>query len=533
MNTVWLVRWPQIASKVSFWLSITGYKRGDRSLNESIYRIYLVLFFTGWGFMVFSLVSSILYDGLASLVGEAAVLPAAVNAGVLGLLAWLVYDLWRFSRQSPLVFSEDDQYLICLTPVSRSAIGMAWMIGEWIFSVPFFWAASVILSFTVLEGSVQGMELIEMLPYYLGAGVRATTIIFPLHFGLMALTFALGCLRLQRDQIRPSLSMAMRNIALFTILALAVTLFTRGFLNWTGLPWNLLLYPLILPVQAALFAAPWWAGFVLALAIAAAGAYLLWRASQHVNLSRAAQETVQKETLQTALMLGQSEVVDEIQRRQTLGIDHRPSFTGARPGWRILLWKDQLQARRYFRFQSILQWLSLFGLVSAALIIPSLIVQAFVLLLLADNLSRLLTTRLRADLSRWWLLRSLPFSSGNLLLAELALPSLFATLLGWLALALASVLGGYAVPPLILVPFLVFVAGFAGAADIARRSKTADLMVGSAAPVSETGVLLAFACLGAVALALAYIGPFLALSLAFALMYYLGKYAIGQLKKIG
>jgi hypothetical protein len=145
----------------------------------------------------------------------------------------------------------------------------------------------------------------------------------------------------------------------------------------------------------------------------------------------------------------------------------------------------------------------------------------------------LLTTRLRADLSRWWLLRSLPFSSGNLLLAELALPALLATLLGWLALGLASVLGGFAVPPPILVPFLVFVAGFAGAADIARRSKTADLMVGSAAPVSETGVLLAFACLGAVALALAYVGPFLALSLAFALMYYLGKYAIGQLKKIG
>jgi hypothetical protein len=533
MNTVWLVRWSQIASKVSFWLSITGYKRGDRSLNESIYRIYLVLFFTGWGFMVFSLVSSILYDGLASLVDEAAVPLAAVNAGVFGLLIWLIYDLWRFSRQSPLVFSEDDQYLICLTPVSRSAVGMAWMIGDWILSVPFFWAAGVILSFTVLEGAVQGMELIDMLPYYLGAGLRATSIILPLHFGLMALTYALGCLRLQRDQIRQHLLVAMRSLALFTVLALAFTFFTRGFLNWTGLPWSILLYPLILPVKAALLAAPWWSGSVLALAVAAGGAYLLWRAGQHVNLSRAAQETVQKETLQTALMLGQSEVVDEIQRRQTLGIDHRPSLTGARPGWRMLLWKDQLQARRYFRYQSVLHWLSLFGLASAAVIIPSLIVQAFVLLLLADNLSRLLTIRLRADLSRWWLLRSLPFSSGNLLLAELALPALLATLLGWLAVGLAAVLGGFKVPPLILVPFLVFVAGFAGAADVARRSKTADLMVGSAATVSEMGVLQAFACLGAVALALAYVGPFLALSLAFAMSYYMGKYAVGQLKKIG
>jgi hypothetical protein len=58
-------------------------------------------------------------------------------------------------------------------------------------------------------------------------------------------------------------------------------------------------------------------------------------------------------------------------------------------------------------------------------------------------------------------------------------------------------------------------------------------MNGSAAPISEGGVLLAFACLAAIALALAYVGPFLGLSLAFAMIYYTGKYAAGKLKQIG
>jgi hypothetical protein len=534
VKTVWLVRWPQIAGKLSYWLSITGYKRGDRSLNERLYGLYLIVFFTGWGFMVFSLVSATIHDGFSQIAGPAAVPAVVLGAGVLGLAAWIAYNLWRFARQSPLTFSEDDQYLICLTPVSRSAVALAWLFGDWIFSIPFFWATGVILSFTVLEGYVQDMTMVEMLPYYLVAGGRATSIVLPLHFGLMALTYALGCLRLQRDRSRPRYSTAIRMGVLFLVLGLGGTIFARGLDGWIGLPWNVLLYPLILPVQAAVLGAPpWWAGLALAAAFAAGGVLLLRRAGEQVNLSRAAQETVQKDTLATAVMLGQTDVAADIQRRQRLGTDHRPSLSGARPGLRMLPWKDQLQARRYFRLQPVLHWFSVLGLAVAVLLLPNLIVQAFVLLLLADNLARLLTTRLRADLSRWWLLRALPFSSGSLLLYELALPGILATLLGWLALAAAVQLGAATAPPAALIPFLVAAVGFSGAADIARKSRTAELMTGGAAPISETGVLLAFACLGIVALALNYVGSFLALSLAFAATYYTWKYAVAQIKKIG
>ncbi|HSV85893.1 MAG TPA: hypothetical protein VLH85_04920, partial [Levilinea sp.] len=95
MKTVWLVRGPQIAAKVSFWLSITGFKRHDRSLNERIYRIYVALFFAGWGFMAFSLISNTVHDGIAQLAGAEAVPLAAISIGALGLLAWIAYNAWR------------------------------------------------------------------------------------------------------------------------------------------------------------------------------------------------------------------------------------------------------------------------------------------------------------------------------------------------------------------------------------------------------------------------------------------------------
>jgi hypothetical protein len=532
MSTVWLVRWPQIAGRMAFWLSITGYKRGDRSLNERLYRLYLVLFFAGWGFMVFSLISSYVHDGFSLLAGEADVPLLVAGVAVLGLLAWVAYNVWRFARQSPLTFSEDDQYLICMTPVKRSAVALAWMLGDWVFSIPFFWAAGVILSFTVLEGSLQGMTMVEMLPRFLLAGARASVVILPLHFGLMALTYALGCLRLQQNHLRMRLTMAMRIGVILLAVALGLTFYFAGPLGWMNFPWNILLAPLLLPAGAALTMASLVPGLLLAVFLTAAGGMLLWRSGAQVNLSRAAQETVQKESLATATLLGQTDVVDEIQRRQALGTDHRPSLAGARPGLRMLLWKDQLQTRRYFRLKNIPPWLILFGLTVAALLTPVLIVQAFILLMLADNLGRTMTSRFRADLSRWWLLRSMPFNSTHLLLAELVLPGLLATLVGWAAFGVAAGTG-IAVPPAALVPFLAAVVGLSGAADIARKSKTAELMNGTVAPMSETGVLLAFACLAVVALALVYIGSFLALSLAFAMTYYMGKYASGQLKKIG
>lgn len=533
MKTAWLVRGPQIAAKLSFWLSIAGYNRDDRSLNERIYRIYLVLFFTGWGFLAFSLISNTVHDAIAHLAGAEAVPHAAMSIAALGLLAWLAYTAWRVARQSPLTFSEDDQYLICLTPVRRSAVALAWLAGDWIFSVPFFWAGSVILAFTVLDGRMQGnLTLVELLPHYLVAGLRASIITLPLHFGLLALLYALGCLRLQSDRSLPYLSVAMRLSAILLPLTYTLILITSGFRAFSSPFDQAFLAPLTLPLGSALAIFPLLPGLFTAVLLAVGGALALWRASNQLNLSRAAQETVEKDILETVSLLGQTDLAEDIRRRKRLGVDHKPSLGGAGPGLRILPWKDHLQMRRDFHLRPVLHWLSIFGLAVYLLLTTNLIVQAFVLLLLADNLARLLTARLRADLSRWWLLRSLPFPLGSLLFYELALPGILATLLGWLAIAAAVHFGGIQPPPAILVPFLVLLTGFSGAADIARKSKTADLLNGSASPVTEGGVLIVFACLGSIALALTFVGSFLALSLAFAMTYYTGKYAASQMKKI-
>ena len=35
------------------------------------------------------------------------------------LVGWGLYSLWRASRRSPFVFTEEDAHLVCQTPVSR------------------------------------------------------------------------------------------------------------------------------------------------------------------------------------------------------------------------------------------------------------------------------------------------------------------------------------------------------------------------------------------------------------------------------
>ena len=50
MNAVWLVRWRQLASRMRFWTAIVGYDPRDHSLSHSIYLIYVIIFFSLWGF---------------------------------------------------------------------------------------------------------------------------------------------------------------------------------------------------------------------------------------------------------------------------------------------------------------------------------------------------------------------------------------------------------------------------------------------------------------------------------------------------
>ena len=96
-------------------------------------------------------------------------------------------------------------------------------------------------------------------------------------------------------------------------------------------------------------------------------------------------------------------------------------------------------------------------------------------------LGSLTTDRLRSDLARWWLLRSLPFQNTHLLLALLGPAWGLGVLLGWLGLALSKPLPPIGLLTAALLPFLAASAALGSTHDILDHAKTQVLMAPSLA----------------------------------------------------
>ncbi len=107
------------------------------------------------------------------------------------------------------------------------------------------------------------------------------------------------------------------------------------------------------------------------------------------------------------------------------------------------------------------------------------------------------TARLQKDLALWGMLRLLPFSSRELLAAELALPGALVVILGWLTLALPA--GAWPVSArtlaAVLLPCLVASISLATASDLLRRTRSDLLLSGSTPQNSAWGGLLGILCL--------------------------------------
>jgi hypothetical protein len=134
-----MVRSRQIVRKLAWWLALIGYDRNDRSVSHRIYLVYAGIFWSIWFFAMFSLFAGPALRVLLWL-GVSPPSQAAAVFGTLVLLGWGLYQLYQATRCSPIVFSENDAYLLCQAPVPGSATALAWLLGDWS-SRPPFWAA--------------------------------------------------------------------------------------------------------------------------------------------------------------------------------------------------------------------------------------------------------------------------------------------------------------------------------------------------------------------------------------------------------
>ena len=201
---------------------------------------------------------------------------------------------------------------------------------------------------------------------------------------------------------------------------------------------------------------------------------LFWSGRMH--LGRAAEET----RLQSMIRLSSSalnfEGAETLRRQGRMKTTRPPSRLPVRGGPWMLVWKDLVQSGRSLRFSQVLRWGWVFILSLGIFLAPGWLVKVVIGGVWAVSLGTLTTDRLRSDLARWWLLRSLPLRTSDLLFALLGPACVLGTLLGWLALALVNPPASFGWLAAALLPLMVAAAALGSARDILDHARARLLL---------------------------------------------------------
>ena len=476
MNPVWLVRSRQMLTRFRFWIILTGYDPRDHSIAHKIYLVYASIFWSIWVFAVLGLAAS----GVAAifqLVNPGHAADTAIVLEELCLLGWALYSAFSAARRSPIVFSEDDAYLICLTPVDRRQVTLAWLLGDWPYAGIPFWVLGSILGFTMMEMRVNGHASVLD---YLSAALICISVIIPAHFGLMASVWAFGASRLQAEKEKTGLVWA--PILAGALVALAWMIHSGRFAasGWISFLSEPALALLLLPVRASLGAAGWGLGELAAFAWVGVGLAGLVSQSERFNLSRAAQETSQYSAHRNALTSLNQDTANEISVKQKLGVEQPPMKLPIPRGSGALVWKDLVQAMRGLQLSTFLVWVQLLGAALGIFFAQDWglrLVSLFFWILFSNQI---FSQRLRLDLKNWAIFTQFPFDPLRLMLMEIGLPVAGSILINWAALGLTS--RAYTPTQLagmfLLIPGMILGMALVTTWDVLRQCESAALLAG-------------------------------------------------------
>ena len=487
-RAVWWVRSRELHLNLGFWLVLLGYNPRKREIENPLYMVYALVFLALWGFMVLLLLADYAGQGLQWMKSFGTPAQGATAVGVLAWLVLLLVSLRSAVQRSPAVFSDADAHLLVMSPVNRRVVGLAWFAEAWLARALWVWPVAVVLGYALIEATTPVELTAGDLPRYLLAGLRMLAVGLPLHLAADGLAWAAGAWRLQGSRDRPGLR--------YLAPVLALLLLAGGSLLGPRLV--SVLWPLSLVLRAGLSLAPLGAGLLAAWLLATAGLLLLWQTLPGLSLARAAQETRVQVALQAAAYARNQSAHQDIAQRNRLGASQSPARFLFRRGVGVLISRNLIQGARTFQAGDLLTWLGLGALPLALALIPDWGVQVWAALAWVLLLNQKVEQALRATLSRWWLLRGLPFRSEAVVLAELALPVVGA----WLAV-LAGLLVTALVPSLSLATWTVLLVfpgalgiALAAAADQLRQVKSSQVLAGFAPGVSLLGMLLAMLAIG-------------------------------------
>lgn len=491
LGLAWQIRGRRLADQFAFFLAIVGYDPDEKTWDSWFYLIYLFVFFGFIGFGILAYFSDLVARPLSTL-PPADPHTAAVAVSTLVFLIWTLWKLYRFGRTSPLVFSENDTHILCQSPIDRRAVVYPWLFADWVLPMVLWASAAAILAFSVEDMLVDQSGSFEFGPY-LVAGVRAVTIIVPLQFSLLTLTWIFGLLRVQRDQNRPMLAW---------VAPIAAFLFFIGFVIGSSSIWlqllspqlQFILAPFAIPLRAAFGELPWGVGMSVTLGLCALSIVGLYVVSRHINLGRCAQETQLVSNQRAAIQMGDFSYGRRARAARQTG-DGQPRFSKLPAGKGVwaLLWKDSLQSVRAFTWNAALQWAGIFFLVAGMIFVPNVLATGILFIVLAQIFSRRATARLRDNLQNWWLWRQLPISAEKSLAVSTLTPWILGILVAALPLLLAVVLVPFIpLPWLALIPTTVLCMVISAEYALLRRARPEQLINGIIPEPTDFAAFLAF-----------------------------------------
>lgn len=488
MHAVHWLRSRQEERELSYWLSIVAYDQHDRSFSNRIYLIYLIIFFGAWLFVTLAFFASggAIFLELINPVDPG---QAALFLQILSLGLWSVYGCWRALHRSPVVFSEQDEVLLCQTPVGRRMVTLRWLFMPWVKSGLAFWFLAVILGFSMAETFLPGPMSASRIPEYSLFGLRAVGVIIPIHLALYILQWIVGINRLQKDEDHNwSNWLIIPLTILFFILLLAGTIPPAS--NFSNL-WSQIAAVLLSPFKAGLIPGNYglsllgcWLIVFIALGI------MVWR-STDFSLSRAAQETHEISTLETAQRYGFSSYAKQLQDEKSLGVMQSPARLPSFAGPRALIWKCLLQTWRVFRFSSILGWVWIFLIMLGYPLLPDPGSRFLAICFWVIQMGQMSIRQIHNDLSHWSLFRQLPISGNDFLLFDLFPAYVLLFLISFSGLVVGSIIFNLPVNNLaLLLPGLIAAIVCISAFDVFRQARSNLLILGTAPGVSAIGFLL-------------------------------------------
>ena len=470
-DPVWILFRRRTFSRLAYWCQVLGLDLRDRSLNNRFYFVYFCAFWLVWVGVVFAMLGSAL-TGIFKYLAISSPPDLVILLGAFIMAIWGLTQFWQVTGRSPFVFDEVDAALLCQTPVRRRSVGLAWFLMDWFWTVLAFAAGAILLSYPLAEAALSHAASVRDLPIYFAAILRALMIVLPLQMGLQAGIWGLGALRLRRDKL-PSRLPWLRVIILLFGVGLLVALFLP---SWRAI----LLAPLIFPLQAAfsqmLSLSTWLirAGLTLVILILGITGLMVWSVRMH--LGQAAQETRLQSIIQLARSTMNYDLAEIFLRQGRMKATRSPSRLPVRSGTWVLVWKDLVQSWRSLRANQVMRWFRTFFLGLGIFLATGWVVKLIIGTLWAISLGSLVTDRLRNDMARWWLLRSLPVRNSVLLITQLGSACGLGLLLGWLALALTNPPSPYGWLTAALLPFLVTNTALGSARDILVHTKARVLM---------------------------------------------------------